>query len=324
MNTTIASDRAAGCVCDSTGLASRRGFLRAVAAAGVAAGLGAPVLRGAEAGPGGRRRILVVFSKVHHNELGMDYRQTADSAAEAGFDGIDCPVRPGGQVLPERVEEDLPRLAAILKERGLCLPKITTHITDLESAHAEKVLRVAARLGIRHYRLGTFTLPDRRAVPARLREIQARFRDLAALNRELGIQGLFQNHSGGNVGAEVWDAFETVRGYGASDLALAFDIGHATAVLGDGWHAVLQLVRSHIGVVYVKDHHRASRKWVALGEGDVDRRFFAVLKQMGYEGIFSQHFEYAVPGAKGPELARNLQQAMRRDQETLRRWLAEA
>src|SRR5262249_10866826 len=56
---------------------------------------------------------IAEFSKVYQ-ELKLSYDESADVTAEAGLDGIDCPVRPGGQVLPERVEEDLPRYADAL------------------------------------------------------------------------------------------------------------------------------------------------------------------------------------------------------------------
>jgi hypothetical protein len=39
----------------------------------------------------------------------LDYPGMAGITAEAGFDGVDLTVRAGGHVLPERVEEDLPK-----------------------------------------------------------------------------------------------------------------------------------------------------------------------------------------------------------------------
>src|SRR5262245_36164496 len=49
----------------------------------------------------------------------LNYDELAEVLAELGFDGIEATVRPGGHVLPERVEDDLPRFVEALKKRGL-------------------------------------------------------------------------------------------------------------------------------------------------------------------------------------------------------------
>src|SRR5882672_12072472 len=51
---------------------------------------------------------IVVFSKVYQT-LKLTYEEAAALTTEAGLDGVDCPVRPAGEVLPERATEDLPR-----------------------------------------------------------------------------------------------------------------------------------------------------------------------------------------------------------------------
>jgi len=59
----------------------------------------------------------------------LSYDETADVFAELGFDGIEAAVRPGGHVLPERVEEDLPKFAEALKKRGLEITILTSGIS---------------------------------------------------------------------------------------------------------------------------------------------------------------------------------------------------
>ncbi|MFM8358676.1 MAG: sugar phosphate isomerase/epimerase, partial [Verrucomicrobiota bacterium] len=54
---------------------------------------------------------IIGFSKPFQT---LDPEQTADTVAEIGWDGIECPVRAKGQVLPERVEEDLPKFVEAL------------------------------------------------------------------------------------------------------------------------------------------------------------------------------------------------------------------
>ena len=53
-----------------------------------------------------------------------------------------------GQILPERVEEDLPKLQEALKARQLDLTLITTDVGSVTPLN-EKVLRTAARLGVK-------------------------------------------------------------------------------------------------------------------------------------------------------------------------------
>ena len=57
-----------------------------------------PILAGAE---GLSACPIAVFSKVYQ-ELKLDFKAAADLTAEAGLDGIDCPVRSGGEIEPEQ------------------------------------------------------------------------------------------------------------------------------------------------------------------------------------------------------------------------------
>ncbi len=113
-----------------------------------------------------------------------------------GWDGIECPVRPKGQIEPERAPDELPRLVEALKKRGKELTIMTTAITSVSQPHTEQLLRTVAKLGIRRYRLGFLKYDLTRSIADQLTEIGARLRDLAAFNMELGLQGGFQNHSG--------------------------------------------------------------------------------------------------------------------------------
>jgi sugar phosphate isomerase/epimerase len=54
------------------------------------------------------------FTKVLQD---LSPAETARVAEAAGWDGIELPLRAGGHVLPERVEEDLPKFLAALRQR---------------------------------------------------------------------------------------------------------------------------------------------------------------------------------------------------------------
>ncbi len=298
-------------------VSSRREFLtRTALAAGALIASPASLL--AQPAPVARHK-LIAFSKPFQN---LNAEQTADTVAEVGWDGVDIPVRPKGQVEPERAADELPAFVEALKKRGKELTAITTAITSVAQPQTEKLLRLAARLGIRQYRLGNWHYDAGKAVPDRLREISAQLRELAALNQELGLQGGFQNHSGRDqVGAPLWDLWTMLKDVNPRALGVHFDIGHATIEGGMSWPIEARLLRPHFAMVYVKDFLWQRREkgwraeWVMMGEGMVDRSFFKWLRTTNYSGAISQHHEYD-HGSGAPMVAK-----MRKDLEVLREWL---
>ena len=125
---------------------TRRRFLQTSTLA--AAALAGPRLEAAPAEP---KWKIIAFSKPFA-QLSPD--DTADLVADIGWDGIECPVRAkAGQIAPERVEEDLPKMVEALKKRGKEVTIVTTEITKIDPL-AEKILRTTAKLGIKKYRLG--------------------------------------------------------------------------------------------------------------------------------------------------------------------------
>src|SRR5262245_40005467 len=86
----------------------------------------------------------------------FDYKEVATMLRQVGVDGADLTVRTGGLVKPERVVEDLPKVAGAFKENGLSIPMITTGITTASDPIAREVLTTAARLGIGYYKLGYY------------------------------------------------------------------------------------------------------------------------------------------------------------------------
>lgn len=271
---------------------SRRTFLKQCAGAALAtAALPLPAAPPAASGAARRWKFCAFEKPV----LFLGYDETADLFAELGFDGIEAAVRPAGHVLPERVAEDLPKFAAALRRRGLEITVLTSGIGGVDSPHAEQVLRTAAALGIQRYRLDWWKYDLKQPIPAQLDALRPRLKDLAALNRSVGITGLYQNHSGPNlVGAPLWDIYSLIREHDPRDLALAYDIRHATVEGGLSWGIQFNLVKDRIGAAYFKDFVWENRKVksVPLGTGLVDPAYAAHLKASGYKGPVSLHVEY--------------------------------
>jgi sugar phosphate isomerase/epimerase len=261
---------------------------------------------------------IITFSKPFQD---LSFSDTADLLAEVGYDGIECPVRDKGQILPERVEDDLPKLHEALRARRIDLTLITTDVGSVTPLN-EKVLRTAARLGVKRYRTTTFHYNLGKPIAPQIAALKAPLRELAAFNKEVGIQGGLQNHSGRDyIGAPLWDLFEIVKDIDPSHLGVCFDIGHATVEGGSSWPIEARLLEPFFTCVYVKDFawKKSDKGWGAdwgpLGTGMVDRKFFDWLRASSYRGPISQHCEYL----KGGGAAERAQ--MKKDLAVLRGWL---
>ena len=302
---------------------SRREFI-ATASAAVAAHTFAPASRAANE----PRFKLIGFIKPFQK---LPYTQIADTTAEIGWSGIECPVRKGGTIEPPQAERELPKLVEALKRNRLDLSVVASDVDDAKDPLTRSVLQTASELGIKHYRLKHYYYDLKNPIAPQLDHLRGKVQELAALNRELKIQGSIQNHSGKTyVGAPVWDIWELLKGQDIKAMAAYFDIGHATLEGGNCWPLHAKLIEPMLGVVSVKDFvwNRVSPKqngrakndwrseWCPLGEGMVRPEFFTFLKESNFAGPISQHFEYEI-GA-----GREMIQAMKKELGVLKEWLA--
>jgi sugar phosphate isomerase/epimerase len=251
----------------------------------------------------------------------LSFDELADLVAELGFAGIEATVRPGGHVLPERVEEDLPKFVEALKKRGLEITILTSGINSVDQPHTEKVLRTAAKLGIRRYRMLWWRYDPKKPIWEQCEALRPVLKDLVALNREVGVSGLYQNHAGANmVGAALWDIYSLIKDHPSKDIGLAYDIRHAQVEAGLAWPTQFQLVQSHVTAVCVKDFDWDGRgvKSVPLGAGRVDRKVLSTVKESGFTGPISVHVEYFPSDSRDKQA---MAEALRKDFETLQSWL---
>ncbi len=277
---------------------SRRKFLSRSAAAGVGMALSG-LARPSQAADYDRRKVCV-FSK--HLQW-LDYEPMAELAAEIGFDGVDLTVRPRGQVLPERVEQDLPRALKAVRKAGLNVNMITTAITDPNDPLTESVLRMASRFGIGYYRMGYIRYDEKAGVAKTLENLKPRMAALAKLNEKYNIHGAYQNHAGTRIGGSVWDIWELIRDLDPQWIGCQYDIRHAVVEGGLSWPVGMKLLMPYIKCMAIKDFvwGKEEGKWriinCPVGEGMVDfEAYFKILNQAQIDGPFSMHFEYDLPG----------------------------
>ena len=268
------------------------------------------------------RQPICVFTKPF-NSLSFD--ELADRVAELGFDGIEAPIRQGGHIEPVEVEDRLPALVESLRKRDLEITVMTSDINDPADPLTERVLRTAAALGIQRYRMKYLAYDLQQSVTEQLNEWRPRFHDLAAMNHELGIRAVYQNHAGGRqLGAALWDLPRVLEGISVDQIGVAYDIRHATVEGGVSWPITFNMIRPHIDTVYVKDFRWSEGRPqnVPLGEGQISPQFFQVLADSGFRGPISLHEEYL--DHRKPELVPEHLAAMRQDLETLNGWLRAA
>lgn len=289
---------------------TRRDFLSTLAVAGAALPLTARAAENAEkkaekkakAAPAYTTNVpagtIHVFSKPLHM---FPPAEAAKMIAEAGFGGVDYTVRVReGHVLPERVEEDLPKAVEAARAAGLKVEMITTDITSARDKQTEPLLRTAAKLGVKYYRLGVFNYDEKLGVWGSLQKLKPVFKDLADLNQSLGIHGAIQNHTGTRIGSALWDLHELLRDLDPRWIGVQYDIRHATTEGGQSWPLPLKLLAPWIKCTDAKDF-----KWkqspgkgevdnVPIGEGIVNfDAYFKLMRELNLTGPISVHLEYA-------------------------------
>ncbi len=310
---------------------TRRGFLAASAFSAAAAFMPGAIASGGASLPATGTRVSV-FSKLLQF---LDYDDMAEAAARAGFDGIDLTVRPGGHVLGERVEDDLPRAVEAAKKHGIQVKMIVTRVNDPDHPYTEPILKTASSVGVTDYRMGYYKYDKSRSVKQTLAQAKAKLRDLDAMNRHFGLRCGYQNHAGnGYVGAVLWDIAEVFDEIGSDRLGFQYDIRHATVEGGMSWPTSLRRIMPHIRTIVAKDFfwRRSADKWqphnCPLGNGMVDfERYFSILKQNRVVVPSTLHLEYDLGGAEHGRrqiegTGAKVFEAMRTDLRTLKSRLA--
>lgn len=266
------------------------------------------------------KNSICVFTKPFNS---LTFDELADRIAELGFDGIEAPIRKGGHIEPEAVPDELPKLVEALRKRNLEITVMTSDINDPNDPLTEKVLKTASKLGIRRYRMKYFKYDFDKPILKQINKWRPQIEDLAALNRDLKVTALYQNHAGRNyLGAPLWDLSKLLQGISVDEIGVAYDIRHATAEGGMSWPVTYHMIRPHIDTVYVKDfvwNDGVRPVNVPLGEGRIDDDFFKLLRKSGFNGPISLHEEYL--DHRKPELVPDHLSAIKRDFAVLKKML---
>lgn len=243
-----------------------------------------------------------IFSK--HLQF-LDYNAMSEVAREIGFDGIDLTVRPKGHVLPEKVEDDLPKAVDAMKKAGLAPSLFCTAVESAVNATDVRLLQTAARLGFRYYRMNWYRYPDNQSMPQALDSFADKIGGLARLNKKLGLTGCYQNHAGILIGSSIWEVYQLLKKAAPEDMGSQYDIRHATVEGGLSWQNGLNLIMPRIKTIVLKDFiwTQRSGKWITqnvpFGQGMIDwDAYFKILKKNNIRVPFCLHLEYPIGGAE--------------------------
>ena len=153
---------------------------------------------------------FAIFTKPFQH---LSYSDFADLMAEIGVDGVELPVRPKGHIEPVSAAEEIPKMVEELKKRNIKISLLASGINSVDSSAAEATLKAAAEAGIKQYRMSYFKYDLKRTIQPQLDDIKTKMKDLADMNKEIGIQAVYQNHSGAQYfGAPLWDLHNCLKG----------------------------------------------------------------------------------------------------------------
>lgn len=305
---------------------TRRTFVQAVAATGVAMAASADVFA-SQAANTGFRGSLCFFSKHLPR---MDAPTLGRTLKKLGFDGVDITVRPKGHIEPARVVSDLPPFVAAVRKEGIAVPMITTDLTSDSDPAARPTLETAARLDIPFFKAGYYRykfVDVRKELEGAVKQL----RGLADLSAQCRMRLGYHNHAG-YIGGPVWDIAPAIDSLDPKWAGYYYDVRHSVAEGGDaGWRTAFQLVAPRLLMIAVKDFYweKTAKGWrqhhCPLGEGMVDwKAYFRMLANAKFHGPVSLHLEYEIPGGTPDAVEQNTIAATIKDLAFLKAGLTDA
>ncbi len=238
---------------------------------------------------------IIVFSKYLQN---LKWEELAIACKNCGLDGVDLTVREGGHVIPERVEEDLPKVVEIFRQNNLGVVMLTTRLLNADDPHAEKILKTAGELKISYIRIGYHQYDAEMDIVEQILKVKRDLQGLTKLAEKYNVVLGYHNHSGiNNFGGPIWDLISVFEEIDSPNLGSNFDVGHVKAEgFGGAWKVNTLAMLPWIRMLAVKDFVIENNKtvWVPLGKGCVPLKemFDMIIKQGNFEGPISIHMEY--------------------------------
>lgn len=297
----------------------RRGFLLQT----LAAGMVAPRVFA----QGGKEKAdwpIVLFEKPVQN---LRYAEICKKVAALGMRGLEATIRKGGHYEQVDAEKGLKEMMPAMRAAGLDTLIVATDVIRADQ-ETEDFLKLMRDHGVTRYRLGFAKYDPKRDLLAQAREFNDQLKKLAELNAKLGMQGLFQLHSGWYIiGSLSWDAALILEGIDPDHLGLAFDPRHSRTDSGLSWKASFDVLQKHICALYVKDsRYEGVRNEklvdVALDTGLVTKEVFDYAFGRIAPLPLSLHIEWGEHKIYPADVAHEAWPLIERDLEVLKGWIS--
>jgi sugar phosphate isomerase/epimerase len=240
------------------------------------------------------------------NLADLSIPQACAAAKDAGFDGLDLTLRPGGHVLPENAELGLSAAKHAADDAGVTIPLVSTALSAADSPHADAIFAAAAHYGARHLKLGYWEYRPFGTLTSQIAEARAKLRRLAQLGRKYHVLPCVHCHSGRFLAAGGPMLYLILQDFDPAEVGAYVDPMHMTIEGGRaGWELGLDLVAPWLALVGVKNfrwlpaerdrsgQQRFRWEYCPMADGQAPLpEFFAYLRQLKYDGIVSFHSEY--------------------------------
>jgi sugar phosphate isomerase/epimerase len=211
------------------------------------------------------------------------------------FQGIELPVRPGFQVLPENVGRDLPRAARQLADFGV-------KIASVAGPTDEATLAACAETGVPVIRICVNIGPE--GYMASEARLQKEYDAMVPLLDRYGVTIGIQNHCGRCV-ASPMGLRHLIEKYTPRQFGAVLDMGH-TALNGEDPELAIDIVWSHLCILNLKnpfwrrtngpeaENVEWQSFWTTGRQGLASwPRTAAELKRRGYNGVVCLTAEYS-------------------------------
>lgn len=178
--------------------------------------------------------------------------ETAQAFAEIGID-IELTLRPDGHIKPANATDELPVMAAAFARHKRRILILASSFVRPDEPHIESTLRTAKKLGIELYRHRGFRYRPGTPLKQQIANFRSQAREFAAINKEIGVQALYQNHAGADfAGAAIWDLDQILDDIDPKLFGVALDARHLLVEQGRAWPTAVQLIAPRVGSVFVK------------------------------------------------------------------------
>lgn len=236
----------------------------------------------------------------------LNIEQVSPAVKEAGFDGIDITLRPGGHVKPEHAEMGLAAARAVADRHEVSIPMASTAIADVDSPHAEDVIAACAHYGVKQIKLGYWRYEPFGTIQQQIDTAKKKLDRIVKLARKYHVQPCVHVHSGDILTNGGPILYLLLKDYSPDEVGAYVDPMHMTVEGGlFGWEMGLDLLVPWVALVGIKNFRwqqleRNERgqmeyrtEYVPLADGQANLpRFMDRLREMSYDGVVSLHSEY--------------------------------